>query len=87
MSMSEAEACRVLEYSPGEEGLQEEGLKAAYRTMARRQVHIRHEQAHELKDCQHAWVAAEAGCEGKRAQGCLPHHGSQAGPHQTLQYT
>ena len=36
MSMSEAEACRVLECTPGEEGLQEEGLKAAYRTMARR---------------------------------------------------
>ena len=36
MSMSEAEACRVLEYTPGEDGLQEEGLKAAYRTMARR---------------------------------------------------
>ena len=36
MSMSESEACQVLEYTPGEEGLQEEGLKAAYRTMARR---------------------------------------------------
>ena len=36
MSMSEAEACQVLQYVTGEDGLDEDALKAAYRKMARK---------------------------------------------------
>ena len=38
MSMSEAEALQALEYSPVEQGLEDDALKAAYRKMARKWV-------------------------------------------------